>query len=55
MASATGINIGERTREIGVMKAIGTTPKMIYSLFVTVGYAHQLRQYSIRNHHILSP
>jgi putative ABC transport system permease protein len=37
MASATGINIWERTREIGVMRAIGATPKKIYSLFVNEG------------------
>lgn len=37
MASATGINIWERTREIGVMRAIGATPKKIYSLFVYEG------------------
>lgn len=37
MASATGINIGERTREIGVMRAIGATPRMIYSIFVSEG------------------
>ncbi|NVO02044.1 MAG: FtsX-like permease family protein [Bacteroidetes bacterium] len=37
MASATGINIWERTREIGVMRAIGATPKKIYSLFVMEG------------------
>ena len=37
MASATGINVMERTREIGVLRAIGATPKMIYSLFVTEG------------------
>ncbi len=37
MASATGITIIERTREIGVMRAIGATPKMIYGLFVTEG------------------
>ena len=37
MASATGINIMERTREIGVMRAIGATPKKIYSLFVMEG------------------
>lgn len=37
MASATGINIMERTREIGVMRAIGATPKMIYGLFVAEG------------------
>ena len=37
MASATGINIWERTREIGVMRAIGATPKKIYSMFVNEG------------------
>jgi putative ABC transport system permease protein len=37
MASATGINIVERTREIGVMRAIGTTPVQIYRLFVIEG------------------
>ncbi len=37
MASATGINIWERTREIGVMRAIGATPKKIYSIFVIEG------------------
>ncbi|MBI5196490.1 MAG: ABC transporter permease [Nitrospirae bacterium] len=37
MASATGINIMERTREIGVLRAIGATPKIIYSLFVAEG------------------
>lgn len=37
MASATGISVMERTREIGVLRAIGATPKMIYSLFVTEG------------------
>lgn len=37
MASATLINIGERTREIGVMRAIGATPKMVYSLFAMEG------------------
>jgi len=37
MAAATGTNILERTREIGVMRAIGATPKIIYSLFVTEG------------------
>ena len=37
MASATGINILERTREIGVMRAIGAIPKKIYSLFVMEG------------------
>jgi putative ABC transport system permease protein len=37
MASATGINIMERTREIGVMRAIGATANKIYSLFVMEG------------------
>ncbi len=37
MASATGINIMERTREIGVLRAIGATPEMIYKLFVAEG------------------
>jgi putative ABC transport system permease protein len=37
MASATGINTMERTREIGVLRAIGATPKMIYNLFVAEG------------------
>ncbi|MEI7980915.1 MAG: FtsX-like permease family protein [Bacteroidota bacterium] len=37
MASATGINIMERTREIGVMRAIGATPSKVYSLFVMEG------------------
>jgi putative ABC transport system permease protein len=37
MASATGIGILERTREIGVLRAIGATPKMIFGLFVAEG------------------
>lgn len=37
MASATSINIMERTREIGVLRAVGATPKMIYNLFVAEG------------------
>ena len=37
MASAMSINIIERTREIGVLRAIGATPKMIYGLFVAEG------------------
>ena len=37
MASATSINIMERTREIGVLRAIGATPKIIHNLFVTEG------------------
>jgi putative ABC transport system permease protein len=37
MAAATGTNIMERTREIGVMRAIGATPGIIYGLFVSEG------------------
>jgi putative ABC transport system permease protein len=37
MASATGITIQERTREIGVMRAIGATPQMVFKLFVAEG------------------
>ncbi len=37
MASAMGINIMERTREIGVLRAIGATPKAIYDLFIVEG------------------
>jgi putative ABC transport system permease protein len=37
MASATSITIMERTREIGVLRAIGATPRMIYSLLTTEG------------------
>lgn len=37
MASATGISIMERTREIGVLRAIGATPKWIFQLFVAEG------------------
>lgn len=37
MASATGISILERTREIGVLRAIGATPRMIFQLFVAEG------------------
>jgi putative ABC transport system permease protein len=37
MASATGISILERTREIGVMRAIGATPKTIFALFTAEG------------------
>ena len=37
MASATGINIMERTREIGLLRAIGATPRMIFQLFVIEG------------------
>ena len=38
MGSAMGINIIERTREIGVLRAIGATPKMIIQLFVLEGF-----------------
>jgi ABC-type antimicrobial peptide transport system permease subunit len=37
MASATGITIQERTREIGVMRAIGATPRMIFEMFIAEG------------------
>jgi len=37
MASATSINIMERTREIGVLRAIGATPGIIYNLFIAEG------------------
>lgn len=37
MASATGISIMERTREIGVLRAIGATPKRIFQMFVAEG------------------
>lgn len=37
MASATGITIQERTREIGVLRSIGATPLMIFQLFVAEG------------------
>jgi putative ABC transport system permease protein len=37
MASATSISILERTREIGVLRAIGATPGMIFQLFVAEG------------------
>lgn len=37
MASATGIKVQERTREIGVMRAIGATPQAIFRLFVAEG------------------
>ncbi|MFA5902349.1 MAG: FtsX-like permease family protein [Desulfobacula sp.] len=37
MASAMGINIMERTREIGIMRAIGATPAIIRRIFVIEG------------------
>lgn len=37
MAATTGTNIMERTREIGVMRAIGATPKLIFRLFEMEG------------------
>lgn len=37
MASSMGISIMERTREIGVLRAIGATPDMIHTLFVLEG------------------
>ncbi len=37
MAAATGITIMERTREIGVLRAIGATPEKIFSLFSAEG------------------
>ncbi|MES0489850.1 MAG: FtsX-like permease family protein [Leptospirales bacterium] len=47
MASATGINIMERTREIGVLRAIGATPQKIYNLFVTEGLVISLTGISL--------
>lgn len=38
MGSAMGINVIERTREIGVLRAIGATPKMVIQLFVVEGF-----------------
>lgn len=38
MGSAMGINVIERTREIGVLRAIGATPKMVMRLFVVEGF-----------------
>lgn len=37
MAAATSTTILERTREIGVMRAIGATPKIVYRLFEVEG------------------
>lgn len=38
MGSTMGINVMERTREIGVLRAIGATPKMVTQLFVMEGF-----------------
>jgi len=38
MGSAMGINVMERTREIGVLRAIGATPKVVIRLFVVEGF-----------------
>lgn len=48
MAATTGINILERTREIGVMRAIGATPKIIHGLFCCRRYDHQWYRYQHR-------
>ena len=37
MASAMGISIMERTREIGIMRAIGATPAIIRRVFLVEG------------------
>ncbi len=37
MASSTGITILERTREIGVLRAIGASPSSIFKMFVLEG------------------
>jgi len=37
LASATSINILERTREIGIMRAIGATPRSLSSIFKLEG------------------
>ncbi len=37
MSSAMGISIMERTREIGVLRAIGATPAKVFKLFETEG------------------
>ncbi|HXU31497.1 MAG TPA: ABC transporter permease, partial [Thermoanaerobaculia bacterium] len=42
MASATSITVMERTREIGVLRAIGATPGRIISRFVTEGMTTNL-------------
>jgi putative ABC transport system permease protein len=39
LASTMSMNIMERTREIGVMRAIGATPKVITQIVVTEGFA----------------
>ena len=48
MAAATGTNIMERTREIGVMRAIGATPEIIYGLFVGEGAVVSSRRHRFR-------
>jgi putative ABC transport system permease protein len=47
MASATGITIMERTREIGVLRAIGATPEKIFGLFTTEGMITSLAGISL--------
>ncbi|HEV7671875.1 MAG TPA: FtsX-like permease family protein [Thermoanaerobaculia bacterium] len=42
MASATSITVMERTREIGVLRAIGATPQRILRRFVTEGMTTNL-------------
>lgn len=37
MAATMSINIMERTREIGILRAIGATPQKIYRLFISEG------------------
>jgi ABC-type antimicrobial peptide transport system permease subunit len=39
MASTTGINIQERTREIGLLRAIGATPRVILRIITMEGLA----------------
>jgi len=37
MSSTMSINIMERTKEIGILRAIGATPKIIFKLFIIEG------------------